>query len=671
MLTKWKLFNFKSVQRETELSLAPLTIFAGPNSSGKSTWIQSILLISQTLASKVPSPAAVVLNGHLAKLGQFDDLKSYNSEADQILIGWEIDSSRSEKVQISDDLEFRVSRFLQEETPERIGGEIFFDANPFAADRDINQLQPRLFQYQMYCLSRDKDNLENDTKITIKLSDQDLSEKVSRLKIGDSIDETLRKALDREVSIDSTSNDDPYEASEKEELVGCIFSHHFLPSRLVARFNESQEKASFIITALVGDPMRISRTRQISLAKQNGNFFMPKEVVDFLFKKLNLFDDKEQSDEYPTQGFLFSESDLYRGSMENLTILEWVELTRRSDEKFWRTFRRKVRTELTQEDLEELNKVAYEAIVKDKQASFSIKAQPLPRNIRAATEHTDSFFSNNVKYLGPLRDEPKALYPLAPSVDPADIGLRGEYTAAVFDRYKDQRIHYIPTDAFPDPQNSTALNLQPVVRSLKAAVLDWLAYLQIAEDLSTKDMGKLGHELKVKLTDSDQEQDLMHVGVGVSQVLPILIVCLLADEDTTLIFEQPELHLHPFVQTRLADFFLSMSLLNKQCIIETHSEYLINRLRFRVASDPALSPQDSLNQKIKIYFTEKVEGVSQYREVAVNKYGAIVDWPKGFFDQSQREAEEILRASMAKRKQEKDTRRQAMQRQTQGEGDDA
>ena len=104
MLTKWKLFNFKSVQRETELSLAPLTIFAGPNSSGKSTWIQSILLISQTLASKVPSPAAVVLNGHFAKLGQFDDLKSYNSEADQILIGWEIEPENPKNTLGSDDL---------------------------------------------------------------------------------------------------------------------------------------------------------------------------------------------------------------------------------------------------------------------------------------------------------------------------------------------------------------------------------------------------------------------------------------------------------------------------------------------------------------------------------------------------------------------------------------
>ena len=669
MLTKWKLFNFKSVQRETELSLAPLTIFAGPNSSGKSTWIQSILLISQTLASKVPSPAAVVLNGHLAKLGQFDDLKSYNSEANQISIGWEIQPSRNASDQISDDLETRVSRFLQDELPEIIGGEVFFDANPFGADRDLNQLQPRLFQYEMYCLTRDKDNLESSTKITIKISDQNLAKKMSRLEIRDSINDSLRKGLEREVSIDDTSHEELHENTDNEELVGCIFSHHFLPSKLIIRFDESLDKALFIVTSLTGDALKLSRTRQTFLAKRKGDPVIPKEVVDFLFEKLNLGDFDGNDD--PRQELIFKMSDVFRESMQKLTALEWIDLIRRSNDPFWRTLRKRVRTELTQEDLEELNEIAYKALTKDQEVSFSIKTQPLPRNIRAATEHTDSFFSNNVKYLGPLRDEPKALYPLAPSVDPADIGLRGEYTAAVFDRYKDERIEYIPTDAFPDPQNSTALNLQPVVRSLKAAVLDWLTYLQIAEDLRTKDMGKLGHELKVKLTDSDKEQDLMHVGVGVSQVLPILIVCLLADEDTTLIFEQPELHLHPFVQTRLADFFLSMSLLNKQCIIETHSEYLINRLRFRVASDPSLTPQDSLNQKIKIYFTEKVEGVSQYREVAVNKYGAIVDWPKGFFDQSQREAEEILRASMAKRKQEKDARRQAMQRQTQGEGDNA
>ena len=85
MITKWKVSNFKSIREDTDLTLGPLTIFAGANSSGKSTFIQSILLVAQTLAHKVDS-RSVVLNGALTSLGQFDDLKSNGSESDQITI---------------------------------------------------------------------------------------------------------------------------------------------------------------------------------------------------------------------------------------------------------------------------------------------------------------------------------------------------------------------------------------------------------------------------------------------------------------------------------------------------------------------------------------------------------------------------------------------------------
>jgi predicted ATPase len=122
-------------------------------------------------------------------------------------------------------------------------------------------------------------------------------------------------------------------------------------------------------------------------------------------------------------------------------------------------------------------------------------------------------------------------------------------------------------------------------------------------------------------------------------------MCLLAEPDTTLIFEQPELHLHPKVQTLLGDFFLSMSLLGKQCILETHSEYLINRLRFRAAA----SSTDQISNTISMYFVEKPEDTSVFRRVVVNEFGAITDWPEGFFDQSQSEAEAILRSATRKR----------------------
>ena len=85
MITKWRISNFKSIREAPELELGPLTIFAGANSSGKSTFIQSVLLIAQTLAHKVGS-RSVVLNGAFTSLGQFDDLKSSNSTSEQITI---------------------------------------------------------------------------------------------------------------------------------------------------------------------------------------------------------------------------------------------------------------------------------------------------------------------------------------------------------------------------------------------------------------------------------------------------------------------------------------------------------------------------------------------------------------------------------------------------------
>jgi predicted ATPase len=166
-------------------------------------------------------------------------------------------------------------------------------------------------------------------------------------------------------------------------------------------------------------------------------------------------------------------------------------------------------------------------------------------------------------------------------------------------------------------------------------MVDWLQYLGVAENVETRDRGKFGHELKVILPGLSQPQDLTHVGVGVSQVLPILVMCLLAEPDTTLIFEQPELHLHPKVQTLLGDFFLSMSPLGKQCVLETHSEYLINRLRFRAAA----SNSYVISNRIKMYFVEKYGDSSSFRPVKIDQFGAIEDWPEGFFDQSPREAE--------------------------------
>ena len=630
MLTNWKVFNFKSIREETELELSPLTIFAGANSSGKSTLIQSILLIAQTLAHKVGS-RSVVLNGALTSLGQFDDLKSNGGISDQITIKCTCRPILDRDVPIS-----RLSQFiprsavyygLSSNQLQEIACEISFDADASSPQRDLFQIQPRLFATHLSCISRDEDNVDQKADISIHHSSKAVSE--IRGIGGDSeIDDQLRASLAYSVELDDGSMAEVRDDFRSAKPIGCIL-RHFLPKRIVYSIDSIEEDANAITMALQGD-------RYSSIVRRNmgREIFISKDIIAILRKILDGIIDfditfKDNCSQKKT--FLCSDSEV-------LTFRSWYEkLHSLPHDK-----RMKVQQVLRERDdlFDRIHQVMKTA-EKSENHAF-VQARP-PRLIVEAAMYLDNFFASALKYLGPLRDAPKPLYPLAPAADPYDVGIRGEHTASILELHKNKKIRYIPSVNFKDP----VVDRRTVTRTLEAAVIDWLQYLGVANSVKSRDQGKLGHELKVGLANSDSMHDLTHVGVGVSQVLPILVMCLLSDTDSTLVFEQPELHLHPKVQTLLGDFFLSMALSNKQCIIETHSEYLIDRIRFRIAAAP---PEKELNSQTKIYFVEKPLQGSSFREVAINEYGAISDWPEGFFDQSQQQAEEILRAAAMKRK---------------------
>lgn len=638
MITKWKLFNFKSIRGETELPLGPLTILAGPNSSGKSTLTQSMLLISQTLSSRVNS-RSVVLNGHLIKLGQFDDLRSFGSEADQILIGWDCEPQSDRRSTISEGAgparqpTIRWRRVA--DRLENVSCEISFDVDPSSPQRDLLQLQPRLFGCTMSCLTRTEDNIDVRSSITVSRARQQ-TDKSRMLEIPEPDDEVTLSSLEYDVELDENSMNKLRNELTLVEPVGCVF-RHFLPSRLSVHFNEVEVEAHLIAATICDIRFRLpSWSRYVH--PDDKKIAIPTSVVNLL--KEHLGESVQPIIEPVGQQLTLFEEDI----SPSLTARDWYERIR----KLHRQDRLNLRRALQEQELalsDEIRKL----VMTERSNQYALGQGPPPRDITGAVRYLDFFFSNSVKYLGPLRDEPKPLYPLAATVDPSDVGLRGEYTAAVLDLHKERHIVYIPTTSFSAPDVKTR---RTPVRTLKAAVLDWLQYMGIAEDVETRDRGKLGHELKVVTSGTDTPQDLTHVGVGVSQVLPILVMCLLAETDTTLIIEQPELHLHPKVQTLLGDFFLSMAMLGKQCIVETHSEYIINRLRLRAAS----APDETISSLMKVYFVEKRDGMSLFRDVVVNRYGAVIEWPEGFFDQSQREAEEILRAALAKRKQERQER---------------
>ena len=623
MITKWKVFNFKSIQNETELELGPLTIFAGANSSGKSTFIQSILLIAQTLAHKVGS-RSVVLNGAFANLGQFDDLKSNDGQSEQITIKYtcqpmpDSDPIASGFTKISDsDYYFSGFNHFQE-----ITCEVSFDANPSSPSRELFQIQPHLFSTYLSCVYGDEDNVDQTAQISIRQSIKDAAS-------SEEIDGDLHTDTAYSVKLDETSMDEVKYQNCTAEPINCQL-RHFLPDVVEYNIDPIVEDAKTITDFLSGDMPRALRSRRM-----RRDLILSKKIIAVL---------QEVIEEAIDYDFIFEDKgekkSLFYSDQGSITLLDWREKLHET------SFSNRQKIQSALEDCQNLYDRIYNVMqesVDDESKRHASIFKPPPSVIDAATRYLDLFFTSSLKYLGPLRDSPKPLYPISPFADPRDVGLRGEHTALILELHKNERIPYIPSASF----ENSKIDREITTRSLEEAVIDWLKYLGVASSVESKDMGKLGHELKVGLSDYGSTHDLTHVGVGVSQVLPILVMCLLADTDSTLVFEQPELHLHPKVQTLLGDFFLSMALCKKQCIIETHSEYLIDRLRFRIA---ASSSELKLNELTKVYFVEKPSQNSIFRDVVINEYGAVLDWPEGFFDQSQEQAENILNAAAKKRK---------------------
>jgi predicted ATPase len=271
--------------------------------------------------------------------------------------------------------------------------------------------------------------------------------------------------------------------------------------------------------------------------------------------------------------------------------------------------------------------------------SRSTETEPthMPGVLPEAVFYTETFFGTKFRYLGPLRDEPRSVYPHPNKLDPVDLGRRGEFTAAAYHAWQGDRVRQL---------NMSELEEFGPLASVRAATLqeavdEWVRYLGVAHHVTSQE-DKYGHALLVGSSE-ESSYEMAHVGTGVSQVLPILVLGLLSQLDDTLVIEHPELHLHPRVQTRLADFFLFLALTGRQVFIETHSEYIINRLRYRMVEREG----ETIREHVGMFFAAPQEnGSTTFEEVTISPYGAIEHWPAGFFDEGAREAEEILRAAL-------------------------
>lgn len=239
--------------------------------------------------------------------------------------------------------------------------------------------------------------------------------------------------------------------------------------------------------------------------------------------------------------------------------------------------------------------------------------------------------ARRVRYLGPLRDEPRVVYGLGRGTGPTPVGSRGEFTADLLVRRQRQVVQYVRPPEDEEPRAATLLE----------AVSDWTRYLGLGGSVRVEDRGKLGRTIAIDV--AGVERDLTTVGVGVSQLLPVVVLLLSVPSDSIVLLEQPELHLHPAVQSRLGDFF-ALARPDVRIVVETHSEYLVTRLRRRVV-DRRLD-----GEACSIIFSEMKDGVGTLRRLRVGPLGNLSEWPPGFFDESEQEAARIVEATASRLK---------------------
>ncbi|MGI4883604.1 MAG: DUF3696 domain-containing protein [Janthinobacterium lividum] len=248
----------------------------------------------------------------------------------------------------------------------------------------------------------------------------------------------------------------------------------------------------------------------------------------------------------------------------------------------------------------------------------------------------ESFYHlfDQIYYLGPLREYPRRLYSWAGD-KPQGVGDRGEDVIAALLASRQQG----PSIIISNNQSK---------RTVEEHVAHWLIELGLIYSFVVQPIApnRKEYEVRIQRTSESASVFLTDVGFGVSQILPVLVLLFYVPEGSTVILEQPEIHLHPAVQAGLADVFIDAIKRRRiQIILESHSEHLLQRLQRRMAEE-IIEPE-----AVKLYFTSIKEGRSELTTLDLDEYGNIHNWPEGFFGDAFGEAAAKMKAEMKREMQ--------------------
>ena len=239
---------------------------------------------------------------------------------------------------------------------------------------------------------------------------------------------------------------------------------------------------------------------------------------------------------------------------------------------------------------------------------------------------------DRIHYLGPLRNYPQREYTWSGG-SPYDVGPRGESTINAILAASEKGKTY------PMKKGSRKRSFQEVV-AMRLKEMGLIHSFSVAEIAKGSNI----YQAKVSVDKKSPKVLLTDVGFGVSQVLPVIVLLNHVPEGSTVILEQPEIHLHPEVQSRLADAIVGIAeTRNLQVLVESHSEHLLRRLQRCVAEETI--PADL----VKLYFINQKNGEACLTDIGLNEYGEIENWPPDFFGDEMEEIAATRKAAIKRK----------------------
>lgn len=222
----------------------------------------------------------------------------------------------------------------------------------------------------------------------------------------------------------------------------------------------------------------------------------------------------------------------------------------------------------------------------------------------------------DLTYITAERVGPREVYSLEDRQASPVVGPRGEHTLSVLYRIRSEptRVSLATPGIPPKGLNQVEARMNQFFPGCRVDV-------QLVPQANAVTLG-------LSTSDDTGFNRPVHVGFGLTQVLPIVVAAVSAGDQDVLLIENPEVHLHPAGQATMGGFLAEVAASGVQVVVETHSDHVLNGIRRAVKAGSLRAEHTALH-----FFRPRGGPLDQVVSPVLDAAGNLDVWPEGFFDQ--------------------------------------